>query len=165
MQRIALFLGSLLLSGAAIAAPIKSIGKHGSWEAFAIEDKSGKVCYAATSPDKKKSENKTPTFFMVTHGPGKNNANVVSLTTGFKFKEKSEVEIGIGKVKHKLFTKDDGAWAVNAEIDKAIIKAMREGKNITMKVTPAKGKAMVDTYSLEGFNQAITVINKACGIK
>lgn len=165
MQRLALLIAILFLSIPAIAAPIKSIGKNGHWEAFTIEEKGGKICYAATSPDKKKSENKTTTFFMVTHGPGKGNANVVSLTTGFKFKEKSEVEITIGKSKHKLFTKEDGAWAPNAEIDKTIVKAMKEGKSISMKVTPAKGKAMVDTYSLEGFNQTITLINKACGIK
>ena len=58
---------------------------------------------------------------MVTHRPAEKIANVVSFVEGYPLKEGSEVALDIGGKKFELFTKDDGAWARTAELDRTIV--------------------------------------------
>ena len=102
---------------------------------------------------------------MVTHRPGENVANVVSFIQGYPLKEGSDVALDIGGTKFELFTKGDSAWARTAELDKTIVEAMAKGTQVVVTGTPQKGPPTVDTYSLGGFSQALSMIDKACDIK
>jgi hypothetical protein len=147
--------------------PSDRLGAADAWTAYAYSERSGKVCYLTGVPWKSEpagGKRKHP-LAMVTHRPGEKVANVVSFVEGYPLKEGSEVSLDIGGAKFDLFTKGDSAWARTAELDKAIVEAMAKGKQVTVKGTPQKGLAIIDTYSLDGFAQALALIDKACDVK
>jgi Invasion associated locus B (IalB) protein len=152
---------------AAQATAAERLGAIDSWTAYAYQEKSGKVCYLTGEPRKSepaRGGRKHP-LMMVTHRPGEKVANVVSFVKGYPLKEGSSVALDIGGAKFDLFTKGDSAWARTAELDKAIVEAMTKGKQAIVKGIPQKGQATTDTYSLAGFAQALSLIDKACDVK
>jgi hypothetical protein len=147
--------------------PTDSLGTSGPWSAYASRDKAGRVCYLVGQPEKSDSAGtprKAPSA-MVTHRPAENISNVVSFVEGYALKEGSEVALEIGDKKFELFTKDDGAWARTAELDRTIVGTLAHGKSAVVKGTPQKGRATTDVYSLAGFAKALALIDKACGVK
>jgi hypothetical protein len=145
----------------------ESLGASGPWSAYASRDKTGRVCYLVGQPQKSDSAGtprKAPSA-MVTHRPAENIANVVSFVEGYALKEGSEVALEIGDKKFELFTKDDGAWARTAELDRTIVSTLAHGRSAVVKGTPQKGRPTTDVYSLAGFAKALALIDKACGVK
>jgi len=145
----------------------EQLGTVGPWSAYASRDKTGRVCYLVGQPEKSDSAGtprKAPTA-MVTHRPAENISNVVSFVEGYPLKEGSDVAVEIGDRKFELFTKDDGAWARTAELDRTIVSTLANGKSVVVKGTPQKGRPTTDVYSLAGFAKALALIDKACGIK
>ena len=143
------------------------LGAAESWTAYAYEVKSGKVCYLVGEPQKTeppRSARKHPVA-MVTHRPGEKATNVVSFVKGYPLKEGSDATLEIGGTKYDLFTKGDTAWARTSELDKAIVDAMIKGNQASVKATPVRGPTTNDTYSLAGFSEALTLIDKACEVK
>ena len=107
----------------------RPLGTVGSWTAYASRDKTGRVCYLVGQPQKANSAGiarKAP-IAMVTHRPSENISNVVSFVEGYPLKAGSEVALEIGDKKFELFTKDDGAWARTAELDRTIVSALSQG--------------------------------------
>ena len=102
---------------------------------------------------------------MVTHRPTEQIANVVSFVEGYPLKDGSEVALDIGGSKFDLFTKDDGAWARTAELDKMIVTALSKARQAVVKGMPQKGPATTDVYPLAGFAKALAAIDKACGVQ
>jgi hypothetical protein len=150
-----------------VASTTEPLGSSGSWSAYASGDKTGRVCYLVGQPQKSDSAGtprKAPSA-MVTHRPAENIANVVSFVEGYALKEGSEVALDIGNKKFELFTKDDGAWARTAELDRTIVTTLAHGKSAIVKGTPQKGRPTTDIYSLAGFPKALALIDKACGVK
>lgn len=157
---LVLFLGC----SAASAEPAKLLSKTGDWESFAISDKTGKVCYAASKPKKQlgASKNRGETHLTVSHRPAEKSFGVISVAGGYSFKKDAIAELDVDGAKFDLFTTGDTAWARN---DKAVVQAMLKGKTLVMHGTPAKGEATADTYALGGFAAAYAEIGKACGVK
>ncbi len=152
---------------ASSAGPAQRLGTTEGWTAYVYKDKSGQVCYLAGGPQKSEpatAKRKPPTA-MVTHRPEEKVANVVSFVEGYMLKEGSDASLDIGGAKFDLFTKGDSAWARTADLDKTIVEALAKGKQAIVKGTPQKGQPTTDTYSLAGFTQALSMIDKACGIK
>lgn len=149
------------------ASTTEALGASGSWSAYASRDKAGRVCYLVGQPQKSDSAGtarKAPSA-MVTHRPAENIANVVSFVEGYSLKEGSEVALEVGDKKFELFTKDDGAWARTAELDRTIVSTLAHAKSAVVKGTPQKGRPTTDVYSLAGFAKALALIDKACGVK
>ncbi|MFL5267693.1 MAG: invasion associated locus B family protein [Stellaceae bacterium] len=149
------------------ASSAERLGAAESWTAYAYEDKSGKVCYLIgdlQKTERARSKGKRAVA-MVTHRPGEKATNVVSFVKGYPLKEGSDATLDIGGTKYDLFTKGDTAWARTSELDKAIVDAMMKGKQASVKATPVKGPSTTDTYSLAGFSEALTLIDKACEVR
>ena len=145
----------------------RSLGRSDGWAAYASQDKTGRVCYLVGQPQKSEpagSGRKAP-MAMVTHRPAEKITNVVSFVEGTPLKDGSDVALDIGGSKFELFTKDDGAWARTAELDKAIVTALAKGKAAVVKGVPQKGPPTTDTYPLAGFAKALALIDKACGVQ
>jgi hypothetical protein len=149
------------------AAATRSLGQADGWTAYASQDKTGKVCYLVGQAQKSEpggSGRKAP-MAMVTHRPAEKITNVVSFVEGTPLKDGSDVSLDIGGSKFELFTKDDGAWARTAELDKAIVTALAKGKAAVVKGVPQKGPPTIDFYPLAGFAKALALIDKACGVQ
>jgi Invasion associated locus B (IalB) protein len=146
---------------------VQRLGGAGTWNAYLYKEKSGRVCYLAGGPQKTepaKLKRKLPAA-LVTHRPEENVANVVSFVEGSAFKEGSDAALDIDGTHFDLFTKGDTAWSRTSDLDKAIVEAMTRGKQAILKATLQKGPMTTDTYSLSGFAQTLTLIDRACGIK
>ena len=149
------------------SAGAQSLGTSDSWSAYQAADGTGQVCYLVGKPQKSEPANfaRKPPMAMVTHRPVEKIANVVSFVAGYPIKEGSEVTIDVGSGKFELFTKDDGAWARTAELDRAIVAALGKAKRVVVHGVPQKGPATTDIYALAGFPKALALIDKACGVK
>ena len=102
---------------------------------------------------------------MVTHRPLENVANVVSFNVGMPLKEGSDAALEVDGTHFDLFTKGDTAWSRTSDLDQTIVTAMTKGRQAVLKAIPQKGSPTTDVYSLSGFTQPLTLIDKACGIK
>ena len=148
----------------AAAAGPKALGIVKAWSAYATGEKKTLVCYLVGHPTKSVPARKALSG-SVTHRPGDNAVNVVNFTLGYVAKPGAPAEIDIDGKKYSLFTNKDAAWAPDAATDKAITVALSKGKVALVKATPEKGAGTVDTYALDGFGQALVLIDKNCGVK
>ena len=85
------------------------------------------------------------------------------MTAGYTYRKDSEVIAEIDGQKRSLFTDAATAWGYDAKSDRALVKAMRSGRELVIKGTSSRGTLTRDVYSLSGFTAAHRAINKACG--
>lgn len=165
--------GAVLLLASAVAAPARAqdivkLGEYQDWSAYAAGSGADKVCYIVSAPSLRQpgldqsGQGERQAMLYVTHRPGKKARGVVMASAGYQFKPDSEATLEIGKGKFTLFTHGDRAWAADAETDERIVRAMRGGKSMTVKSTPAQGNATTDIYSLNGVVAALRRIGEAC---
>src|SRR3546814_6863784 len=66
---------------------------------------------------------------MVTHRPGEQRTDEVSIQAGYVYKEASPVEVDVGGLKVRLFTEGESAWTVDKDSDKKLVQAMIKGRS------------------------------------
>lgn len=164
----------LLVAGALLAAPlagaqaqsIERLGDFSDWSAFKYEENGSVVCFMASEPTKAEGAYTTrgKIHAMVTHRPGEQRTDEVSIQAGYPYKEDAPVEVGVGSVTVRLFTQGDSAWAVDKDTDKKLVQAMIKGSTMVVQGTSARGTNTKDTYSLSGFTRAYQAIGQACGL-
>jgi hypothetical protein len=157
-------LSATVLTGPARADSAKILGKFGRWSSYAYSDRAGKICYAATVPERSLNAPKRrgEVFLSVTDRTADHSIGVVSVTEGYAYKKDASAEIDIDGKKFGLFTTGNSAWARD---DKAVVRTMMNGKTMLVYGTPVKGGQSVDTYSLDGFAKAIAETDRACRLK
>jgi uncharacterized membrane protein len=161
----------IMIASAVVKTPTTSIaeqplGQFGVWESFVENAGKKKICYMATEAKKARGNYKKrgKTYIMVTHRPAINTTNVVSVEAGYSYKKSSEVEIVIGKQTFKLFTSATTAFAFDTKTDRALVKAMIKGAEMTVKGLSSRGTQTIDTYTLKGFSASYKSINAACKV-
>ncbi len=151
----------------AAAAAADVIGTFGDWTAFADKEDGGKFCYIGSAPTKSagKYKKRGDVYILVTNRPAEKKTGVVSVTTGYAYKQGSEAEVAVGAATFRLFTDRDTAWTYDKDGDRALVRAMKAGLSMVVNGTSAKGTKTTDTYSLKGFSAAYRAIGIACGMK
>jgi hypothetical protein len=146
------------------AQDIKRLGKFQDWRAFTYKENGSRVCYMASEPEKETGdyERRGDVYTLVTHTPARGTEDVVSIVIGYPFKKKSRVTVDIDGKKFTLFTHEDTAWAADKETDRALVRAMIRGREMTVKGVSHRGTETTDVYSLIGFTDAHNAIDKAC---
>jgi invasion protein IalB len=149
------------------AAAPKSLGTSKNWSAFSAGSGKSLVCYLVGKPAKTLPEHvqRGRIAANVTHRPGENTFNTVNFQFGYDAKPGSSAELTIDSKKYDLFTAKQGAWAADAGTDKTVTIALSKGKQAVIKAVSEHSNASTDTYSLEGFDQALALIDKACNVK
>jgi hypothetical protein len=151
------------------AAPgvAKEIASHGKWTAHESDGKAGKVCYLYSVPEQKGGDvkNRGEAHIYVTHRPKEKVKNEISVAGGYTYKEGATVAIDVDGKKFELFTRGPSAWARDADMDTALVKAMMSGKRMIVRGSSSRGGNSTDTYSLAGFSAAYKSIGKACGVQ
>lgn len=143
----------------------RSLGTFGDWTAMIdASNPKKKLCYIGTTP--KKAEGKYTSrgdvHLLVTHRPAEKVTGEVSITTGYDYREGKNVEVDIDGKTFTMFTRGDNAWAYDAAADRAIVAAMKAGRQMIVRGTSTRGTLTTDTYSLTGFSAALAAIDKAC---
>lgn len=155
---------ALGLAAASAMAAQQTLGSFQDWTAF-TDGSERRICYVGSVP-KKKEGNYTvrgDTYVLATHRPNEKVFGEISVEAGYTYKPGSEVEINIDGQTFKLFTQGGNAWAYDEKADRALVDAMRAGRQMIVKGTSTRGTLTTDTYSLSGFSGALQSIDKACG--
>ncbi|WP_339833879.1 hypothetical protein [uncultured Parvibaculum sp.] len=172
----ALAVSALLLSfgtaglAAAQDAP-KLLGKYDDWSAYSYGSGSERMCYAMSAPTRMlpAGANRGDVYFMVTHRPGRNTRNEISMRAGYIFKTTSRPFATIGSDKFQMFngTKEGGehqywAWLENPSEEGKMVQALKAGSSMEIKGTSSRDTLTTDTYSLKGSAAALKKIDETC---
>jgi hypothetical protein len=157
----------LLAAAAPAESQPKLLGEYKDWAAYTFDDGRGEICYAVSKPKKLEPAKmkRGETHLLVTHRPAEKHNNVVSVELGYAAAKDSSANVLIDKDKFDFFTDKQTAWARDSDTDKAVVTAMARGGEFTAKAKPAGGGDAIDTYSLAGFSDALSQIDKACKVK
>ena len=158
-------LALLAQCGMARADDPVSMGTFEDWESFTYQDQGKPVCYVYSTPKKTESVKKVkrdPVYFLVTNYTGRKVKGQVSTIIGYPFKESSTVTVKVDDAAFELYTNGDAAWASATDVEAAIVKAMKNGKSLSVTGTSWKGTATTDIYSLAGISKALDKIDTAC---
>lgn len=149
------------------AATPKSLGVSRDWDALEVTEGDAKTCYLRAAPAKSLPENASrgDIFLFITHRSKAKTVNEVSFIAGYPFKPGSNVNVSVGGLKLSLFTEGDGAWLEKPGDEARLVNAMKQGSELVITGTSARGTKTTDHYSLQGFTAALKTINKACGVK
>lgn len=160
MKSIKIFLVLLLFSYELQAQELKA--KFQDWNVFKAERGDQTVCYVASTPIKRDGnyDKRGEPYFLVTNIM--NDADEVSVSSGFLYKKKSDVEISFGSKKYYLFPYLSVAWANDKNDDIDIIKEMQRVEEFVISGVTRDGKTANDTYSLIGFAQAYAKMKEVC---
>jgi len=134
------------------------------WAAYSYSGKKGKICYVVSQPKTKSPADRDhgDVFFFITHRPGEGVRNEASVVVGYPFASKSKVTINIDGQGFSLFTQGDGAWVENAAQEKALVDAMRKGRQMQISGQSSRGTTTKYSYSLSGITAALNTIGSSC---
>ena len=143
-----------------------SLGVFEDWEAFVYHSEGAPVCYVLSAPQKSESDKKVarrdPVHFMITNFVGRKVKGQISTIIGYPFKEQSTVALKVDDKAFELYTNGDTAWAAAADIEAAVVKAMKVAKTLSVVGTSVRGTQTTDSYSLAGLNKALDKIDTSC---
>ncbi len=145
-----------------IAAAQELQGKFQDWSVFKTQRGDRIVCYVVSTPIKRNGsyDKRGESFFLVTNVP--NDANEVSVSSGFFYNKKSDIELSFGSKKFYLFPYKAIAWANNINDDLDIIKEMQKHDDMIVTAVARDGKIASDSYSLIGFVKAYEKMAQNC---
>lgn len=139
------------------------LGQFSDWSAYTAGAASGKVCFVISQPKSRAPEglNRDPAYFFVSHRPGENVRNEVSVQVGFPLRPGSTVDIDIKGTPFRLVTQNERGWS-NGQDDASIVASMRAGAEMMVKSVSTRGNETTDTYSLRGVSAALDAAAAAC---
>lgn len=153
--------------GVALSASPERIGNYRSWVALEQRTTAGKVCYMYAEPRSMKGRytKRGEVYAEILHAPAEGRRNEVLFVAGYTFKKNSTVKIDIDGRKFALFTDKGLAWTAGPDEDRALVRAMRNGRRMVVRGRSTRGTLTTDTYSLMGFTDAYRKVSRACNLK
>ncbi|HET7083595.1 MAG TPA: hypothetical protein VFI23_02420 [Rhizomicrobium sp.] len=173
MKRNFLFplLLSLAVAGPAGAEPANLLGVFGNWSAYSSGTGSSLTCYALSKPRATRpvgAKRGSAVYLMVSDWPERKVKSEPQIVYGYQAKENGAAALGVGGDKFTFFIrnkgKDGSAWLQQLSDNQRLISAMQDGVSVVASGTSSKGTKTSDTYSLAGFNDAMTRVHAACNM-
>lgn len=136
--------------------------KFQDWNVFKAQRGDQSVCYIASTPIKSDGnyDRRGEPYFLVTNII--NEGDEISVSSGFIYKKKSDIEVSFGSKKYYLFPYMSVAWADDKNDDIEIIKEMQRVEEFVVTGVNREGRSANDTYSLIGFPQAYAKMKEVC---
>ena len=149
---------------AAASDDSKNLGVFKHWTAMRYAEQSGPACMMWTQPEKSegKYKKRDDPYVFVTHRPAAKRFDVVSIDTGYPFKDSSNVSVTIESTHFVLRSAGSTAWTQEVRDNVRLVQAMRAGREMVVEGVSSRGTKTRDTYSLSGFTAAHKAINHAC---
>ena len=163
-------IATVLLASPVAADNATLLGVFDNWKAFASGDGSSKTCYAMSAPRamQPKGAKRSDVFLMVSDWPSRRVKGEPEIVPGYQYKLTAPLTLGIGGDRFNFFARNSGtvgaAWLQNLNDGNALLDAMTRGVSAVAIGTSLRGTRTVDTYSLAGFNDAMTKIHAACNM-
>ncbi len=137
------------------------VATHGAWSVVIAETNRGPLCYAAGTPALRvpKDASTDGAFVFVTTRPDEQVRDEFAAEFGF---EPSAASLEVGGETFALATRGDGAWIQDPADEVRLVAALRSNAHMTLRVTRAGGKDVVDSYRLDGFAPALAQARRQC---
>lgn len=172
-----------LLSAIALAvAPVaraqaqqpKSVGVFDGWSAWEFGDGATKVCYLtgipASSQTKPAGARRGDIRLTVSHRPATKARDEISFQAGYPIKSDKPVSAVVDKTKtfelsRRAANQGEMIWTKDPDTDKAMIAALKSGKELVVSGISQRGTTTTDNFKLDGFGKALEAANRACGLR
>jgi hypothetical protein len=174
MNRILGFAVSLGLCLAAslpaAAEPANLLGVFGNWSAFSSGSGSSLTCYAMSKPraTRPTGAKRGPIYLMVSDWPGRKVKAEPQVVYGYQAKEGASAALAVGSDKFNFFIRNNGkdgsSWLQQLSDNGKLLDAMQTGVSAVASGTSQRGTKTSDTYSLQGFNDAMAKVHAACSM-
>ena len=157
-----------LMTLPAAAEPANLLGVFGNWTAYSSGSGSSLTCYALSKPraSRPATAKRAAIYLMVSDWPGRKVKAEPQIVYGYQGKEGGAAALGVGADKFTFFIRNSGkegsAWLQQLSDNPRLITAMQEGVSAVASGTSARNTKTSDTYSLSGFNDALTKIHAVC---
>lgn len=156
----------------AAAEPANLLGVFGNWSAYTTGTGSSLTCFAMSKPRAMRPAAKRNAYLMVSDWPSRKVKSEVQIVFGYPGKEGAPAALGIGGDKFTFFIRNKGkegsAWLQQLGDNSRLITAMQDGVSAVASGSSGIGKKIAktsDTYSLAGFNDAMTKVHAACDMQ
>lgn len=158
--------GSVLFAGQVLAqnGEPRLLAKYGDWSAYMFIENGSKVCYMISQPQTAQGNysKRGKIYALITNRPAEGSRDVFSYITGYSYKAGGDATLDVDGTTYTLFTQDETAWAPDAESDRAISRAIRDGSRMVVKGVSSRGTETTDTFSLKGSSKAYQRISDEC---
>ena len=147
----------ILAAAFAVATPVmaEAVGLFGQWGAFA----DGGRCHAITIAQPEDGERRDG-YLSIVLTP-KTQPQVYARLSR-EASSNAAISVTVEGRRFRLSGEGRDAFARNAQMDKALIAAIRSARALSVETLGRDGRALVDTYSLNGAASAIDAARLAC---
>jgi hypothetical protein len=174
MKRILGFLAcsalGLSLAGPVAAEPANLLGVFGNWSAYTAGSGPNQTCYALSKPraTRPAGTKRDAVYLMISDWPSRKVKAEPQIIYGYQGKEDGTAALAVGSDKFPFFMRNNGkeasSWLQQLDDNDRLIDAMHNGVSAVASGTSSRGTKTSDTYSLEGFNDALAKIHAACSM-
>lgn len=162
-------LALLFLAGvnAAIAQgtnTVPAVQIFGPWGTYVSGEGAGRICFAMSEPKERlpASLNRGPGYLSVAIRPADKVRGEVSVVLGFGARESEPATATVGDRTFAMLKQGETLFVQNPAEESAFIAALRQGSDLSIKLTSARGNAVTDVYSLSGFTRSWELAQKQC---
>ena len=154
----------------AAAEPATLLGVFGKWTALSTGAGSGMTCFVRSEPTATRPASvkrlKDKTYLLVSDWPSRRIKGEPQVVYGYQAKENGAAALGVGPDRFIFFMRNSGkdgqGWLLSLNDNQRLIDAMRGGVSAVTSGTTPKGVKTIDTYSLQGFGEALDKVHAAC---
>ncbi len=132
------------------------------WSVYKVAKQDRYFCYILSIPIHKRGNKIMRGESYVIVSDIENDADEITVASGFVYKQSSNVEMSFGARKYYLLPHMSNAWAYSKSDDIDIIKEMQQNDEFIVSSLTEKNKIINDTYSLIGFTQAYFKLKEIC---
>ena len=136
--------------------------KYKDWSVYKIDDENYKACYAISIPFLTRGDKikRAQPYFVINNI--ENDADEVMLTSGFMYKDNTDIEISIGTKKFYLFSYKNLGWTYSKNDDIDLIKEMQQNDEFLVTSYNGENLMNIDKYSLIGLREAYFKLKETC---
>lgn len=161
---------SIALVLPAAAEPANLLGVFGNWSAYSSGTGANLTCYALSKPraTRPAGAKRGPIYLMISDWPARKVKAEPQVVYGYQGKEGAPAALAVGGDKFTFFIRNNGkegsAWLTQLADNNRLIDAMHGGVSAVASGVSQRGTKTSDTYSLQGFNDAMAKVHAACSM-
>jgi hypothetical protein len=161
---------TLAAAAPATAEPATLLGVFGKWTALSTGVGSDLTCFVRSEPTATRPTSikriKDKTYLLVSDWPSRKIKGEPQVVYGYQVKDNGAAALGVGPDKFNFFIrnsgKDGNGWLLSLNDSQKLVDAMRGGVSAVASGTTPKGVKTIDTYSLQGFGDALDKVHATC---
>lgn len=137
---------------------------HADWALFKDEQSPHRFCFVSTTP--KNSEpteaNRDQPRVYISAWPKDGIKSELSFRMGFPVDNSAGGTAAVDAATFNIFANGDRAYIKDPTQELKLVEAMRQGQELTIRVTSTRGTIVTDTYSLMGVTAALNNLQRTC---